>query len=346
MNKNIKKSIVFLLIFFILLYCATKALWLPKTALSYFYKEPKNSLDIVYIGSSNAYVHFNTVLAYNLYGYTTGFLSTDTQPISLAKYMIEESEKYQKPSLYIIDLAKAVDELNTYSGEDIRKTIDSMKFSKNRIDAINETLKYKKDISKDEYINYYFSFLMYHNAWKNIYWNLLSYSRLYKGYLFSPRTNNIIESQTRYKWNKKIDEISKETQEIITDLINYIKSKKIDVLFVVPVRTYAEEINSKLNFVVKFIEKNDLKVINFNTLDDFDNIDFTTDFYNDAHLNIYGSTKYTLYFAKYLKENYELPDHRNDKRYNSWNAEYERFKKDFNETTNKNFDDLLGEYEN
>ena len=57
------------------------------------------------------------------------------------------------------------------------------------------------------------------------------------------------------------------------------------------------------------------------------------------------ATKYTLYFSKYLKENYDLPDHRDDKKYNSWKTEYKKFKKQYKKLTKNNFDDLLKEYQ-
>ena len=67
--KKVLKSIIFVLIFIFILNKAIKVLWLPKNALSYFYDEPKNSLDIVYIGASNVHTHFNTTLAYEQYGF-------------------------------------------------------------------------------------------------------------------------------------------------------------------------------------------------------------------------------------------------------------------------------------
>ena len=100
----------------------------------------------------------------------------------------------------------------------------------------------------------------------------------------------------------------------------------------------------KMNDAIRIIKDNGFEVINFNALEDFKYIDFNTDLYNENHINIYGSTKYTLYFAKYLKERYNLPNHKEDKNYNSWNKEYERFKIDFNKLTNKNFKDVVEEY--
>ena len=341
--KNIVKSIIFLIILCIGFIYIFKILWISPTSVSSFYEEPNNSLDVVYIGASNAYVHFNTVLAYNLYGYTTGLLSADSLPLATAKNLIKESEKTQHPSLYIVDLTKATDSIDSYSGAELRKTIDSMKFSLNRIDTINEVLKYKKDITKKDYIDYYFSFFMYHNKWKKpTIRNIIRNESFYKGYLFEEITTKI-QQVDKYNWVDNIMPLQEETKQILNSLMDYIKLNNLNVLFVIPTRTFNEETNMKLNSVIEIIHNNNFKVINFNTLDV---IDWNTDFYNTTHLNVYGSTKYTLYFAKYLNDNYHLENHKNDNRYNSWNQEYERFKLDFKTKMNKDFDELLLEYSN
>ncbi len=343
-KNNIIKTVIFILIFCLLLYCITKILWTSPTAISDFYKEPKNSLDIIYIGASNVYAHFNTVLAYNLYGFTTGLLSADSQVIVMTKNLMIEAEKYQKPSLYIVDLSRAIETIDSLNDGEIRKTLDSMKFTKNRIDAINETLKYKSNIDKKDYINYYFSFLMYHNKWTHpTIKNLTNNSGLFKGYLLTGFTT-VITPIEEYKWIPDKSDLAEENIQILNDLIYYIKSNNVNVLFVVPKRYFDEETIGKLNNVIEMLSNENLAVINFNTLEDFNNIDFSTDFYNKSHLNIYGSTKYTLYFARYLKEHYELPNHKKDPNYSSWDVEYQNFKKAFNMYTNQDFDNLLLEY--
>lgn len=345
MNKKIIKSMIFLFIFLVLFYIIYHILWLRPTTISYFYKEPKDSLDIVYIGASNVSNHYNTVLAYEKYGYTTGILSTGSQSFVLAKYLIQEAEIYQNPSLYIIDIAKAADDFNSISDGNIRYVTDSMKSSQNRIDAINEVLSYKKNIDKKEYVNWYFSFLMYHNSWKHISKNnFVGDQTLYKGYLFDKETIPV-QPQNTYHWSEEILELQEENKQVLINLINHIKINNINVLFVVPKRYFEEDANKRLNDVIRILKENDLDVINFNILEDFNNmIDFNTDYYNSTHLNIYGATKYTLYFSKYLKENYELKDHRNNENYFTWDSEYKRFKLDYNKLTNKDFNELLLEY--
>ena len=342
--KKITKIIIFAIIFFLIFFIVDHILWIAPTPVSEFYKEKENSLDIVYIGSSNTFTSFNNLLAYDLYGYKTGFLAANSQAFGLAKYLIIESEKYQNPSLYVIDIAKVVDTMDKFSGENIRETVDSMKFSKNRIEAINEILSYKKEINKKEYINYYFSFFMYHNRWKNMTKRtIVGDDSMYKGFRFDEMTSSC-KPQDSYEWKNDLEKLDGENEKILLDLIKLIKDRKLNVLFVVPVRCFNEEkAQEKMNYAIKIIEDNGFKVINFNKLDDFKSIDFKTDLYNGAHINVYGSTKYTLYFAKYLKENYNLPNHKIDEQDSSWNDEYERFKNDFKKLTGKDFDTILKE---
>ena len=343
--KNLIKSVTFILIFLILLFLTFKIFWLEKNPITYFYKEPKNTLDIIYIGSSNAFAHFNTTLAYEEYGFTTGMLSYNAQPFAATEYLIKESKKYQNPNLYIIDIQKSASDFSQMEESDIRRVTDSMKNSQNRSDTIDALLNYA-NIPKEQYVNYYYSFLKYHEAWKSprsIYINIFGNKELYKGYLFSKET--IVRHPIKeYEWKNEIVNLDKENIVVLENLLNYIKKENLNVLFVVPKRFYEDEKICKLNHSISIIKENGFNVVNFNTLDDFE-VDFENDFYNEQHLNVWGATKYTLYFSKYLKENYDnLGYHKNDKCYLSWNEEYKRFKQKFNKLIGKDFNELLKEY--
>ena len=342
--KKFIKACIFILIFAILLYLVIKMLWLEKTSISKFYEEPQNSLDVIYIGSSNAYKQFNTVLAYDLYGYTTGMLSTDNQMFAMTKYMIKEARKYQNPSVYVIDIAKIADDFSSYTEGDLRKTLDSMKFSKNRTDAINETLSYRENVTKRDYINFYFSFFMYHNTMKEFpTTNMTGVKNLYKGF-FLDKSNVKKEKQKEFYWSNQISNLQEENRKILENLIQYIKEENLNVIFVVPKRYFDTDLNEKMNDAIQIIEENNLKVMNLNKIEEYDVIDYETDYYNKWHLNIAGSTKSTMLFAKYLKENYDLPNHKEDSAYESWKEEYERFKEDYKMLTENDFEEKLEIY--
>ena len=342
MKKNIK-IITFILIFCLLWHYIFSIMKLKKNNISYFYDEPKNSIDIIYIGSSSVHHQFNPLLAYDLYGFTTYLLSTGNQPFTLVKYLIEESEKTQDPDLYIIDLARLQDDfVEDFSEEWSRAVIDSMKYSKTRLNAINDLLKFSK-ISRNDYINYYFNFFLYHNSWKNIgIDNFNLRPNKYKGYFFDdPATT--INPQLDYVWTDESYELPDSNKQVLLDLIKYIENNHINVLFVIPKSTFWEPGYQWLNSAVSIIQKHNLDIINLNLLENL-NIYFDTDFYDANHLNVYGATKYTIYLSNYLKENYILKNHKGDEKYDSWEFEYANFKLSFYQKLNTNFDGLVTEY--
>ncbi len=332
--KKLRNTIIFFIIFIIIFLLIGKILHIKPNAIHNFYKEPKNSLDVVYIGSSNAYVYFNTVLAYEEYGFTTGMMASDSQPIQVLNYLLKETRKRQKPKVYVIDLGH----IHHYENDEIgaiRKIIDEMPFSLNRL-AITKKLLNESFIDKKDYINYYFSFLLYHSTWDNF--NNLKQNDLYKGYLLEKLTTSIIP-QEKENWNDNVSYLNSIQKEALDKTIKYIKDENLEVIFTVPVKVYDTTKMGYINAATKIIEDNNLKVINFNTIDEL-KIDYAHDLYNSEHLNVYGATKYTRYFAKYLKENYDLKDHRQDKKYSSWQKEYERFTKSLKKLTGYNIEDI------
>ena len=343
--KNTLKIILFTLIFIIIWNYVFSILRIDKNNISDFYLEEDNSLDIIYIGGSNVEQYFNSMLAYHLYGFTTSLLSTSAQPFTATQSLIEETQKTQNPKLYIIDLARSQYDYPAESDDAwIREVVDEMPISVNKIKTINKVLKYG-NISKNEYINYYFSFLKYHNKWKNITVDDFQHLWTLKGYAMWDKTVQT-QKQERQKWNDEKTSLFKPNMKVLLELINYIKLNNLNTLFIVPIiNSLSSTEQMRFNEAISILEQNNIKVINFNTNEQL-YIDYATDFYESSHLNVYGSTKYTIYFAKYLKENYNFQDHRNDPRYYSWDEEYENFKYFFNYLTNEDFEKILSKYIN
>ena len=256
--------------------------------------------------------------------------------------MIKEVQKRQNPKLYIFDLVNSTSLV--FSEGDIRKLIDSIPFSKNRTELVTKIMK-TFNIPKEDYYSYYFSEFVYHNKWKNLKKeNFVHDETIYKGFILSELSSSIYPLEEEIVWNDDAKKLDEKVEKELKSLISYIKENNLNVLFVIPARLGIDI--PRMNSVVSILEENNLPVINFIKKIDELNIDISNDLYNKNHLNIYGATKYTLYFAKYLKEHYNLPDHRSDDGYSSWDKEYERLKVNFNKLTNKNYDDILKEYQN
>ena len=338
--KNILKIGLFILIFVILWNCVFMVLTVQKNSVGLFYDEPKNSLDVMYYGSSSAYAFYNTSLAYSEYGYTTGMMSSDGQPFIALKYLIKEAHKYQNPQVDIIDIDCISFGVGDISEGDIRRVIDNMNFSKNKIDLTTELLKYYQNGEIDK-LSYYLSFLYYHSSWKDISMEKIKPTKIFKGTLLSDMTVSI-SPQEKTEWVEGEQAIEGNDLKVFNDLIKYIKDEKINAVFVIPKRTMDIDAMQRFNYVTRIANENGIKVLNFNNVENFE-VDYEKDFYNKSHLNTRGSIKHTLYLADYLKRNYDLPDHRKDEQYKSWDEAYNKYKIRYQELTNQSFDYLLEE---
>jgi len=96
-----------------------------------------------------------------------------------------------------------------------------------------------------------------------------------------------------------------------------------------------------LNSATTYLESRDKKVVNFNFYSDDIGIDFNTDFFNITHLNVQGSTKYTLYLGTYLKSNYDIKGDQENKNHQKWEEAYKTYKAKYKEYTGKDYEQLL-----
>lgn len=75
------------------------------------------------------------------------------------------------------------------------------------------------------------------------------------------------------------------------------------------------------------IQSYGFQYLNANEYYDEMNLDFSTDFYNKNHVNLFGAKKYTEFLEKYISQNYNLENHKGDPAYASWDEAYQEFQK-------------------
>ena len=77
-----------------------------------------------------------------------------------------------------------------------------------------------------------------------------------------------------------------------------------------------------------YCDENHIPYLDLNTETKSLSIDWKEDTRDQGdHLNFKGAMKVTKYMESYLKQNYDLQDHRHDEQYQSWNDSLENYKK-------------------
>ena len=106
MKIKIIKIISFILIFCVLLYSVNKILRLKGIGWNHaytFYQNPKNSIDVLFIGSSHVHNGIDISLLYKEYGISSYDFSSSGQPLPTSYFYVKEALKTQKPKLIIFD---------------------------------------------------------------------------------------------------------------------------------------------------------------------------------------------------------------------------------------------------
>jgi hypothetical protein len=286
-----------------------------------FYGEKNDSLDVVYIGGSAAFVYYQPLKAFEEHGITSYNFGANTIQAELYKYMIEEMLNSQNPKLLILD-ARAFQ----YRDKDqpptevaYRNVLSGTPLNLNKINFIEKYVR--NTLKDDDTLSYYFSFIKFHSA-ENTYSKsqglkmfINKYRNNYKGFMFIPKVDK--QSFVDYETKEELSP-NEDTVEILDDLLEYLKDKDMKVLFVVSPYIEHKEHKMVFNYVEKKVKEAGFDFIDANDYRNEIGIDYNNDFYNNGHVNIFGSNKYTDFICKYINENIEFVDHRTEEEYDSW----------------------------
>lgn len=314
MKKIILKCTAFLLILLIILAILSK-IFVPKnnTRTAGISKskalatgvlaEPENTIDVLIVGDSESYTSFIPLEAWHKYGYTSYVCGTPAQKLPLTANYIYESLKKQNPKIVMI-------ETNTIY----------------RRAALSSPL--------EQILMKIFPAIEYHNRWKKLsnqdFFGKVNYTYIqpYKGYYYSTKIKGA-KNEEHMEDTKEEKRIPKSNKIYLKTIQQYCKSKGIDLILY----SCISKVNwnsAKHNGVEKLAKELDIEYIDLNLMQDKIKIDWEKDTRDKGdHLNHSGAIKTTNILAEYLNTK-NLPDHRNDESYKSWDEFYEKYAKKVN----------------
>lgn len=128
-----------------------------------FYKEPKDSIDVMMIGASEVYADYSATEAWKNYGYTSYSLGVSGVPGSLYKSMLREALTRQHPKVVVFEVNGFLQKDSYYDRTvKLHSWIDNIHNEENRLDTIKEI------VPKDEQDNFTNPLKLYHSNWKDI----------------------------------------------------------------------------------------------------------------------------------------------------------------------------------
>lgn len=291
-----------------------------------FYAEREDSLDVVMIGSSPVFPYYAAPKLWGETGIAMYPLSTNVQRPAAMRYLVEEAEKTQSPSLYIFEMR-----MFTMEEEGLmdnmaytRGVTDNLRYSPLRVRAIQGLVPADDEEGR---LSYYLDIMKYHTNWKMLAlpseWANMFYCNRHplKGYTFRDEVGP--QPMPDCGGAEGILAMPKEQEAYLRELLAYLKEEGREALFLVSPYGESLEEQQMFNYMAEIVAENGFSFLNMNDYYDEIGIVFEEDFADyGSHTNAVGAEKCTVFLEKYLKTHYALPDHRGDVLYESWDNSY------------------------
>lgn len=317
MNKIIKNIIKFLLFISILSFTLFKVNQIllvkhvedghysPVSQYEGFYQMDKNSIDVLFLGSSHSYYAFSTQELYNQFNIRSYNLGSSLQDIWVSYYWLKEALRFQTPKAVVLETYYIFGDSDEPC---IRKALDYMKWSKVKNEAV---MKAKQEYPELTPMSFYFPNIRFHERWKELKEIDFSYEALAEHYEMK---GNLIRGQKYGKENyqtlpaeiKDSDEIPEDVQLYLNKIVTLCNDNDIDLVFVkTPSLNWSI---TQHNAVHNFAENHGITFYDLNEKDLYANLEynFAEDNRDEGHANIWGAEKITKVIGSILQNVHDI----------------------------------------
>lgn len=274
-----------------------------------YYQEEMDH-DVLFIGDCEVYENFVPAHLWEEYGINSYIRGSAQQLIWQSYYLLEDALRYEKPDVVIFNiLALKYNEPQNEAYN--RMSIEGMKWSKSKVDAINASMR-----EDEQFLDYVFPILRYHSRITDLkaedFKYLFSRPRVsHNGYYMRVDTKpaeNVPKGKVlgNYRFGDNayayLDKIAKLCKDNDIELI-LIKAPSLYPYWYPEWEVQMEE----------YAAKHELTYINFLELQEECGLDFSVDTYDAGlHLNLWGALKITDYLGQVLTDDFGLKDRRSD----------------------------------
>ncbi len=268
-----------------------------------FYSQEKNSMDIVFLGSSHVYNAINPV-QFEEETALSGFdLSTSNQDLSISYYLMKELLRYQSPKYIVMDVYGF--ELEPYEKtSSYKRTFDDMKWSSVKMSAILDWLPHMEGESLLPRI---FTLLDYHSRWDELTdadLNGKKYETTEKGYCpyEGSEKGESIDYSGIDGTDETLMELSQEELSYFYKIVHLCEKNNIQLILIkTPDSAWTEGKHQAISNLAAAMK---LTFIDYNKNAEITDLglDASSDWRNSRHLNSNGAAKFTAALAEDIKK--------------------------------------------
>ena len=273
-----------------------------------FYAEEKNSLDFVFVGSSQMFTSVVPAVLWEEYGITSYDFGANEHPLYLSYYYIKEAIKYQDPKAIVLEVSYC--NAPEYTHEGVHHiNLDDLRMGKTKLEAIFDI------IPAGERWPYIFELAKYHDTWTTLDQHSLEYITAnkhnpYKGY--TPSLDGFADGGTFNEEIAKVTEKSELAELSVTymeKIIALCKEENVDLVFL---KTPNDHIQNQpdYNAVADIAEAHNIPYLDLNK-----------EMKGQLHNHVFHAETITKRIGQWLTELYEVEDKRENPKFAEWHED-------------------------
>lgn len=297
-----------------------------------FYNLKKNSVDVLFVGSSRYVRGISPNVIYEKSGISSYNRSTELLSAQGQYLYVVDSFKTQKPKVVFLSTARLQ---NGYNDKRDMHFHFGMAKARLSADKLKVALNYENESETMKALDIMFPVFKYHYRWNQVtYRDVLSYSNIEtKGQDAYWKISDLGEEDDFFKGRINEKDDTEATydplvKEYLDKTIKYCKENGAQVVICnTPSNTWNQE---KYVASKAVAEEHDVLFLDCNVDENLELIEenIKTDWHDQhEHLNGWGSYKLSSFIADYLEDNFELTDYRSQKNKtaDSLSSDYEEF---------------------
>lgn len=266
-----------------------------------FAELPKDSVDLVFIGTSHQFCSISPDLLFYEYGVESFMLATSAQTVPMSYYAAMEAIELQHPDTIVFEVCYCANDFRTVTDEMSHCFFDGMPNCEAKQLAIEDL------IEEDQRIYYYLPLGLYHTRWKELTQSDFGFEQHTErgGVYYDQVENNpaiaVISPDEK-------EPMPEEMEKYMDQLVALCKENDVKlILYAAPFNTLydseseTEALNRRqriFNYIADYAEENQVEYHNlFHEIEEI-GLTGSTDWMDRQHLNCYGQEKLTRYMME------------------------------------------------
>ena len=257
-----------------------------------YYEAPKDH-DVIFLGDCEVYENFSPQVLWDSFGINSYIRGSAQQLVSQSYYVLEDTFRYEKPDVVVFSvLAVPYNEPPRESYN--RMTLDGLRWSKSKIDAIRASMT-----EEEQFLDYVFPLLFHRDK--------VSHNGYYMRVDARPAEN---VPEGRPLGDYTIDAGQMEWLEKIRLLC---EQNGVELVLIKAPSLYPYWYDQWEEQIADYAEDHGLLYVNLLALHTAAGLDYQTDTYDGGlHLNLAGAEKLSRYFGEIQQDKCGLKDRRGE----------------------------------